>query len=134
MDSSGKFQWFLWHFQIQRYKQTLFDSFCKNFKDTEYHKIDDDFNTAVKLFDNLEMEANGLRRIFESWKLIYIYSLFLWFINGLIGIFQFHWNKVQWLAINCLILKSSESEVLSQEWILYLRTDSNIGIGPKSDQ
>ena len=53
-------------YQIQRYKHNLFDNICKNFRDTEYHQIDDDFNTAVKLFDNLEMEANGLRKLLQS--------------------------------------------------------------------
>ena len=112
-----------WQYQIQRYKQKLFDNICKNFRDTEYHKIDEDFNTAVKLFDNLGMEANGLRRLLQSWNFIYIYSLFLWLI-GMIGI-KIHCNSV---------LMKSDKLFYIQRWILYLWTDSNIGIGTKSDQ
>merc|ERR1712131_28569 len=32
----------------------------QNFKDTENHQIDEDFDIAVKLFDNLELETNEL--------------------------------------------------------------------------
>ena len=47
-------------------KRKLFENIWKNFRDTEYHQIDEDFKTAVKLFDNLQMEANGLRRLLQS--------------------------------------------------------------------
>ena len=47
-------------------KRKLSENICKNFRDTEYHQIDEDFKTAVKLFDNLQMEANGLRRLLQS--------------------------------------------------------------------
>ena len=35
-------------------------SIFQNFKDTENHQIDKDFDIAVKLFDNLELETNEL--------------------------------------------------------------------------
>ena len=47
-------------------QKKILENICKNFMDTEYHQIDEDFNTAVKLFDNLQMEANGLRRLLQS--------------------------------------------------------------------
>ena len=55
------FQWCKHFF----YQKQYFENFYKNFKDTEYHKIDDDFDTAVKLFDNLQMEADGIRRLLQ---------------------------------------------------------------------
>ena len=35
-------------------------SIFQNLKDTENHQIDEDFDIAVKLFDNLELETNEL--------------------------------------------------------------------------
>ena len=46
-------------------KKQYFENIYKNFKDTEKHKIDEDFDTAVKLFDNLQMEADGIRRLLQ---------------------------------------------------------------------
>ena len=48
-------------FSIIRYLLQLCQkSVFQNFKDTENHQIDDDFDIAVKLFDNLELETNQL--------------------------------------------------------------------------
>ena len=56
------FQWCK-HFFFS--KKQYFENIYKNFKDTEKHKIDEDFDTAVKLFDNLQMEADGIRRLLQ---------------------------------------------------------------------
>ena len=55
------FQWCKQFFSKKQY----FENIYKNFKDTEKHKIDEDFDTAVKLFDNLQMEADGIRRLLQ---------------------------------------------------------------------
>ena len=55
------FQWCKQFFSKKEY----FENIYKNFKDTEKHKIDEDFDTAVKLFDNLQMEADGIRRLLQ---------------------------------------------------------------------
>ena len=47
---------FIIHFQLYICQKSVF----QNFKDTENHQIDEDFDIAVELFDNLKLETNEL--------------------------------------------------------------------------